>query len=444
METTAAFLDFVIGVACDRIAPPANTENAPTANITDPADFLRAFFAALDTVPITRTGTEYAADTVFVHPDIRAFLATPVASSSAITGTTSSDPRGTNTPPLRVSRHPRKQCAPDRENRDRMFANGGAGATRGDILSVPFKLRANDVTRHIINVDSRFRDAPNIYSPSDYYFTLLSPVRNVLRVRITSVELPNNYFFFTAKRQNVTFRVRYMVGATEVVRDITIIDGNYTADGPDGDSMVAVLNTIFAAFAPDITLTVAFSIINGSFKFSGSKPFSIDTTWGAKDRPLDYGLGYYLGYTRGTHYSAFNSVTGKYEITSDACAYFSGDNYVMLALNDFDCVRQTVRAYDTTYLPEKSKPYDFTATAKLIMSQPKNYMVYDDYSSKHIKEVVFPGPVDLARLRVRLLDAYGDPIDLCSSQYSFSIEVLEVKNMSLYNTIRDSLALEYI
>jgi hypothetical protein len=325
-----------------------------------------------------------------------------------------------------------------------MFANGGAGATRGDILSVPFKLRANDVTRHIINVDSRFRDAPNIYSPSDYYFTLLSPVRNVLRVRITSVELPNNYFFFTAKRQNVTFRVRYMVGATEVVRDITIIDGNYTADGPDGDSMVAVLNTIFAAFAPDITLTVAFSIINGSFKFSGSKPFSIDTTWGAKDRPLDYGLGYYLGYTRGTHYSAFNSVTGKYEITSDACAYFSGDNYVMLALNDFDCVRQTVRAYDTTYLPEKSKPYDFTATAKLIMSQPKNYMVYDDYSSKHIKEVVFPGPVDLARLRVRLLDAYGDPIDLCSSQYSFSIEVLEVKNMSLYNTIRDSLALEYI
>ena len=317
-------------------------------------------------------------------------------------------------------------------------------AARGDILSVPFKFRANDVVRHIINVDSRFRDSPNVSSASDYYFTLLSPVRNVLRIRITSVELPNNYFFFTALRQNVTFRVSYTVGGTPITRNVTIIDGNYTADGPDGDSMVATLNAIFATFAPDITLTVAFSIINGSFTFTGSIPFSIDTTWGAKDRPLDYGLGYYLGYSRGIHTAIMNPVTSKFILTSDTCAYFSGDNYVMLALNDFDCVRQTVRPYDTTFLPEKCKPYDFTATAKLIMSQPKNYMVYDDYSSKHIKEVVFPGPVDLSRLRVRLLDAYGDPIDLCSSQYSFSIEVLEVKNMSLYNTIRDSLALEYI
>jgi len=319
-----------------------------------------------------------------------------------------------------------------------------AAASRGDILSVPFKLRANDVTRHIINVDSRFRDSPNVYAASDYYFSLLSSVRNVLRVRITSVELPNNYFFFTTLRKNVTMRIRYTVGGVEKVKDVTLIDGNYTADGPDGDSMVAVLNAIFAAYLPDITLTVAFSIINGSFTFSGSIPFSIDTTWGAKDRPLDYGLGYYLGYTRGVHTSALNAVTGKHEIASDICAYFSGDNYLFLSLNDFSCVRQTVRTYDTTYLPERSRPHDFTATAKLIMTQPKNYMVYDDYSGKHIKEVVFPSPVDLSRLRVRLLDAYGDPIDLCSSQYSFSLEVLEVKNMSLYNTIRDSLTLEYI
>jgi hypothetical protein len=318
-------------------------------------------------------------------------------------------------------------------------------AARGDILSVPFKLRANDVTRHIINVDSRFRDAPNIYSASDFYLSLLSPVRNVLRVRITSVELPNNYFFFTKLRQNVTLRVRYSAGGTNYIKDVTIADGNYTAAGPDGDAMVAALNAIFATFAPQITLTVGFSVINGSFTFTGSGPFTIDTTWGAKDRPLDYGLGYYLGYSRGVHTSVVSdSDPAKQIVTSDTCAYFGGDNYVFLSVNDFDCVRQTVKTYDTTYLPERSRPHDFTATAKLVMTQPKNYIIFDDYSSKHIKEVVFPGPVDLSRLRVRLLDAYGDPIDLCSSQYSFSIEVLEVKNMSLYNTIRDSLTLEYI
>lgn len=316
-------------------------------------------------------------------------------------------------------------------------------AARGDMLSVPFYIRANDVTRHIINVDSRFRDSPNVYSASDFYFSLLSPVKNVLRIRITSVELPNNYFFFTKSRKNVSFRIRYTVGGTEQVRDLTLIDGNYTADGPEGDSMVDVLNAMFSTYLTDISLSTTFSIINGSFKFTGSVPFSIDTTWDSKDRPLDYGLGYYLGYTRGIHTAVLNTDSGKYELTSDICAYFSGDNYVFLSLNDLECVRQTVRIYDTTYLPERSKPNDFTAVAKLIMTQPKNYMIFDDYAGKHIKEVVFPGPVDLSRLRVRLLDSYGDPIELCSSQFSFSLEVLEVKNMSLYNTIRDSLSLEY-
>jgi hypothetical protein len=315
-------------------------------------------------------------------------------------------------------------------------------AARGDILSVPFKLRANDVTRHIINVDSRFRDAPNVYAASDYYFSLLSPVRNVLRVRITSVELPNNYLFFTALRKNVTLRVRYSSGGIDYVKDVTIPDGNYSSDGPDGDAMTDRLNAIFATFEPPITLTVSFNISNASFTFTGDKDFSIDTTWGAKDRPLDYGLGYYMGFSRGIHNSVESS--SNKIVTSDLCSYFAGDNYVFLAVNDFDCVRQTVRTYDTTFLPERSRPHDFTATAKLLMTQPKNYMIFDDYTGKHIKEVVFPGPVDLSRLRVRLLDAYGDPIDLCSYNYSLSIEVLEVKNMSLYNTIRDSLTLEYI
>jgi len=316
----------------------------------------------------------------------------------------------------------------------------------GDILSVPLKLRANDVVRHIVNIDTRFRDSPTSYSPTDCYFSLLSPIRNVLRIRITSVELPNNYYFFTKLRQNVSFRITYNIGGVDTIKDVSIDDGNYTAAGPDGDSMVAFLNTEFKKYLPYFTLTVSFSIISGSFHFVGSAPFTIDTTWGSKDRPLDYGLGYYLGFSSAVH-SSFPVPSadplvpsGKYTVISDQCAYFSGDNYVFLYLNDFACVRQTIR----TYTNAKSNPQEFNAMAKLIMNQPKNYMVFDDYASKHIKEIVFPSPIDLSRLRIKLMDAYGDILDICSSQYSFSIEVLEVKNMSLYNTIRDSLALEYI
>lgn len=316
-------------------------------------------------------------------------------------------------------------------------------APTGNILSVPLKLRANDVVRHILNIDSRFRDSPNVSSQSDFYFTLLSPVRNVLRIRITSVELPNNFFFFTEKRGNVSFRLRYDASGTIVDNDIILPDGNYTTDGPDGDSVVSFLNNTFSTLVNGFTLKVSFSIVGGTFTFVGSGPFMIDTATGTKDRLTDYGLGYYLGFSRDKHIADVDT-SGNFVLLSDGCANFSGDLYSFLYLNDYACVRQTVRSYDSSYKQSRSQPEEFNAMAKIILSSPKNYVVFDDYANRQIKEVVFPSPVDLTRLRVKLLDAYGEVIDLYSSQFSFSMEVLEVKSMTLYNTIRDSLTLEYL
>lgn len=308
------------------------------------------------------------------------------------------------------------------------------------VLNVPLKLRVNDIERHIINVDSRFRDSPAVSTSSNFYFTLLTPVRNVLRVRITSIEFPNNYHIFTAKRRNTTLEVYYMcVGSpttTCMSQSITIPDGNYTA----GD-MVDALNAAFAATTTVAWLTVAFDEVTGTFTFSGNQYFGIYTAGEGFDRPYDYGLGYYLGLTRKLH-KATGSGTA-WSLSSDQCAYFAGDPYVFLCLNDFHCVRQTVQIYDVAGR-NRLDAADFQALAKIVLREPKNYMAFDDYASQHVKEVVFPSPVDLSRLRIQVLDPYGEIMDLCSSQISFSIEVLEVKNASLYNTIRDSLALHYI
>jgi hypothetical protein len=297
------------------------------------------------------------------------------------------------------------------------------------------KLRVNDIERHIINVDSRFRDSPAVSTSSNFYFTLLTPVRNVLRVRITSIEFPNNYHVFTAKRGNVSFQVFYMSGGNPTSYPIEIPDGNYTA-ADMVDALTAALAT-----TPVSWLTVAFDEVTGSFTFTGNQYFAINTAYEGFDRPYDYGLGYYLGFTRKLHKATGSGLT--WTVTSDQCAYFAGDPYVFLCLNDFQCVRQTVQIYDVTGR-NRLDAADFNALAKVVLREPKNYMAFDDYASQHVKEVVFPSPTDLARLKVQVLDPYGEIMDLCSSQISFSIEVLEVKNASLYNTIRDSLALHYV
>jgi hypothetical protein len=293
-------------------------------------------------------------------------------------------------------------------------------------VTVPFELRANDIVRHIINIDSRFRDSPTSSTSSDFYFTLLSTVRNVLRVRITSIEFPNNYYIFSTDRHNVSFQVQYLVGGNPTSFVVTVPSGNYTAL-----DMETAINA--ALTAGGLTwLSVVFNPITGLFTFtaagSGARSFTVDTTWDSYERPFDYGLGYYLGFSRGLFPSA---TSAPFVVVSDQCAHFAGDSYVFLRLNDWACVRQTV------------KDNDFTAMAKIVLREPKDHMAFDDYASQHIKEVIFPNPTDVTRLKVQLFDPYGNIMEMCGAQISFSIEVLEVKNLSLYNTIRDSFVLRY-
>lgn len=308
-------------------------------------------------------------------------------------------------------------------------------------VGIPFKLRATDVVKHIVNVDSRFRDTP--WSPeasaSDFFYTLLTPVRNVLRVRVTSVEFPNNYKFFTEGRHNVTLRLLWVAGGVTMSVDVMIENGNYTA----GDMVDALMAAIEASDFP-YPMTVTFSEITGKFMFdasgSGAK-FGIEPAAGGwPDRLYDYGLAYYLGFSLKRVHRAVD-MSGTWQLVSDVCANFAGDNYLFLRVNDFACVRQTIHMYRQIMDSGnwKSDQSDFTALAKLVLREPKNYMTFDDYASQQAKEVVFPAPVDLSRLRIQVLDVYGAVIDMCSSQFSFSLEVLEVRNPAVYNAVRDQL-----
>ena len=307
------------------------------------------------------------------------------------------------------------------------------------ILDVPVQLRANDITKHIVNVDSRFRDTPATSTSSDFFLTLSAAVRNVLRVRITSIEFPNNYFIFTAKRRNVSFQITYNNPAPATF-NLVVPDGNYSAC-----QMEAAINAILDVSGGPLTwLSVNFNDITGSFTFVGNKAFSVDTTFGSWDRPFDYGLGFNLGFSRAIHPAT--NTTGAptvWTVASDWCANFAGDSYVFLRLNDYGCVRQTLQVYDATGRIRLDAD-GFTALAKVVLREPKNYMSFDDYASQHAKEYVFTNPVDLTRLHIQVLDPYGEVMDLCSAQWSFSVEVLEIKNLTMYNAIRDSIGVRYV
>lgn len=285
------------------------------------------------------------------------------------------------------------------------------------MTELPFLMRANDIKKHIISIDSRFRQNPTASSSSNYYYQLLTPIKNVLRIRNTSFEFPNNYPFFHSGRSNVTFRVLNLSGAFVTTTVITIPEGNYSAA-----DMVAVINAMFKNNGLS-WLSVAFEFITGKYVFSGNLYFGIDTMYGTYERPFDYGLGYYLGFTRNFYKSS--KVGATFTLKSDFPASFNGDNYIFLKVNDYECVQHMT---DTT---------DVKALAKIILRDPKSYMAFDDYASEHAKEVVFKAPQNISRLHVQIVDAYGNEIELDGTNHSFSLEVLEILNISLYESVRE-------
>lgn len=308
------------------------------------------------------------------------------------------------------------------------------GAPRAGAVDLPLELRANDIRRHIINIDSQFRENPRGSTAGDFWWHMVSPLRNVLRVRVASVELPNNYKFFTAGRK---FTSLYILRGTTSYQ-IVIPDGNYTA----GD-MVDELGAGVAAY-PDLSgMTVDFSEITGKFTICAPFSFSMDPITGGHVRPFNYGLGWYLGFSYGIYDAVDSSGGGPplYCLRSDGCADFAGDSYLFLKVNDFDCVTQTVAVYPEG-LPAQENA--ITALAKLVLREPKNYMTFDDNGNQHLKEVVFQNPRDLLRFHVQLLDDFGEVVDMCTAQFSFSLEVLEVLNPSLFDAVRDSLTLRYV
>jgi hypothetical protein len=47
------------------------------------------------------------------------------------------------------------------------------------------------------------------------------------------------------------------------------------------------------------------------------------------------------------------------------------------------------------------------------------------------------------RFKIQLLDPYGNQVDMETTNFSFSMEVLEVRNLRLYNVIRDAFATKW-
>ena len=326
---------------------------------------------------------------------------------------------------------------------------------------------SKDTQVHVISIDSRFRTDQGS-NPSNFLFKMLTPIKNVISVRLSSLEIPNTWYTFSEIRGNTSMQVNLQTGGIIVAGRIVITEGNYTLNSGQANDLLIELFTQLNNTFPDNSFSVVFNPISGKLTISCFKkmnlpvnsagnrvPYSYDnqpksnviynpdgsvspnknTAPGFEtpvifsmnfadgiysNREDNWGLGYNLGYRiQQTEFAEFHLAESIPDIVDS--------NYIFLSLNpDWRVVEHTQ--------PDSSQTAAF---AKVIVDAAKNDIVYDNGSNTITKQYFLRQPSNISSFNISIVDEYEQYIQLEGGNVSLTLEVTEVLHASLYDAMRE-------
>lgn len=288
-------------------------------------------------------------------------------------------------------------------------------ATETSLLNTTDIINVNDLRKRIINIDSEFRE--HLWQPPTDFSVKLAPIKNVIRIRMASVELSNTFYVFSRYRQNLSIRLICDLAGTDYT--FTISPGNYTASG-----LVKAIQDQFDAAGLVPHYRISLSTITGhvTIQNDSSLIFTMDfRTENNEFKHVFWGLGYNIGF-RSKYYSTM------FSYTSESIIDVIVDQYLFLKVNNYNNVEQSLKSGGM-----------FTAFAKLILKDGKYTKLFDDTANLLTKEIIFAQPTDISKFEIQLVDKYGEIVNNLDTDWSIAFEVTEVMNGRLYDFYRNYL-----
>jgi len=288
------------------------------------------------------------------------------------------------------------------------------------------------VKTQLISIDSRFRfsdynvelnnlsKAIQLNSATDFIFKLPLPIKNVISVRMSTIEFPNSFYTFSRSRGNTSFLLTYPSG--ELTKEITIDDGNWDSSQSGSSSLIQEIKTKIDLAFPENSIKLSINYVTGKVTFTSLTNFSINFKEGEfSKRVKDFGLGYNLGFT-----NASGIYAGQNTYTGNDILNIIDTTYIFINLDpDWKVI------YHLN--PDRTEFWSF---AKVIIDQPKFAVCYDNNQKQLSNEFFFNSPTDIVSIPIKVTDPYGQILDLNGSDFSFSLEVKEVLDSSLYEAMR--------
>lgn len=266
----------------------------------------------------------------------------------------------------------------------------------------------------IVNIDTKFRSNYDTTLSSDCMFDLPIRFTNVVTMELSSFEFPtmyylttlsgNNYYYFTLE---INFIIKYVYIPNEIHNFVDLI---------------AYLNSYFQLIGqtePDFSgIVFSFTITNpstqsGSVVIENTLPnvFNIDFLPLSQDnRPLSSNLGWLLGFRN----SLYQNET-KY--VSETLANFVCDKYLFLVVDEF-----VNNKSDIFYSCFTTSILNKNIIARIIL-HPNNTLEIVTEPRQYF------GQIDVTKMKVQLLDEYGNIIKYTNIDYSFCLKLNTIYNI---------------
>ena len=283
-------------------------------------------------------------------------------------------------------------------------------ASPGDLNSV------KRVTQLLnVNINSCFRSHYYQSSPCDFLYHLPVEIKNVLSLRLASIELPNSWYLFSSAKKNNTFIVGIQTTKKSTEYTIVIPDGNYTCD-----TLQEYLNTTyFCDSGVENDLQYLQFVIH---------PHSLKTQFKVVDTAC-VGLTFSLTFNTNVNQNVMNTAGwilgfrlanyfGATDLLSEGLFDAGGDRYIYVGITDFQYNSNTsnIVCFDQSILSED-------VIAKIPMKNGKLSLILNDNNNPLAKLRRYNGPVNLAKLQIKLFDLFGDILDLNNMDFSMTLEV---------------------
>lgn len=267
-----------------------------------------------------------------------------------------------------------------------------------------------------LNLNSCFRNNYFQSNPCDFLYLLPVEIKNVLSMRLASIEIPNAWYLFSNIQKNNACKIDIVKNGIKTSYEIIIADGNY-----DNESLQSFLNSTYLCDSETETdlqflkFTIESTNCKSCFKKTHEAPDNMTFSLLFLEdinKNIMTTFGWILGYRLP------NYLNIQEKIVSEGLFDGGGDRYIYVAINDYqyNSNSSNLVTFDKNILNED-------IIAKIPMINGKLCLIIDESNNALTKTRKYNGPVNIARLSIKILDKFGNVIDLNCMDYSLTIEM---------------------